>query len=126
MKTYDPDRTLRADEWLATDEALRIQLVGAFHKRARIRVPNPRLHATFHVVVENQLATAEPVVVETLTRLQHGGLSRHDAIHAIGSVLVEHIYELLKGQPGSAGVDLNAAYGERLKKLTADTWHEAG
>jgi hypothetical protein len=84
------------------------------------------LHATFHVIVENQLAMAEPTVVATLTRLQHEGLSRHDAVHAVGSLLAEHIYELLKGHPGSAGGDPNAAYSERLKKLTAAGWQAAG
>jgi hypothetical protein len=84
------------------------------------------LHATFHAIVENQLALADPIVVETLTRLQHEGLGRHDAVHAIGSVLAEHIYELLKAQPASARVDPNAAYGEGLKKLTAAAWQNAG
>ena len=69
---------------------------------------------------------AEPIVVATLTRLQNEGLSRHDAVHAIGSVLAEHIYELLKGEPGSAGGDPNAAYAEGLKKLTAAAWQNAG
>ena len=126
MKTYHPDQIPDAGEWLGTDEGLRIELVRSFHKRAGIRLPSPRLHATFHVIVENQLAMAEPIVVATLTRLQREGLGRHDAVHAIGSVLAEHIYELLKGQPGSAGVDPNAAYGEGLKKLTAATWQDAG
>lgn len=126
MKTYYPDQIPDAGEWLGTDEGLRIELVQSFHKRAGIQPPNPRLHATFHVIVENQVALAETIVVATLRRLQHEGLSRHDAVHAIGSVLAEHIYELLKGQPGSEGFDPNAAYGAGLKKLTAATWQDAG
>jgi hypothetical protein len=126
MKTYDPDQIPDAGEWLGTAEELRIEFVGSFHKRAGIGTPGPRLHATFHVVVENQLAVAEPIVAATLTRLQHEGLSRHDAVHAIGSVLSEHICELLTHQRVSAGVDPNAAYGEALKTLTAASWHDAG
>jgi len=126
VKTYDPDKTPDAGDWLGTDERLRIELVKSYHRRARVRLPNPRLHATFHVIVENQLALADPIVVETLARLQREGLNRHDAVHAIGSVLAEHIYELLKAGPAPARVDPNAAYGEGLKKLTAATWRNAG
>jgi len=126
MTTYRPDHTPDADEWLGTDEALRIELVRSFHQRAHVRMPNPRVHATFHVIVENQLAMAEPTVVSTLKRLQDEGLSRHDAVHAIGSVLAEHIYELLKAGPGPTGVDPNALYGQALKKLSAAAWRNAG
>jgi len=47
------------------------------------------MHGVAHVIVENQIAagdsTVEPV---TLARLMREGLDRHDAIHAIGSVLM--------------------------------------
>jgi hypothetical protein len=48
-----------------------------------------RAHAANHVIVENQLAMGDATVVPaTLARLMQEGLDRHDAIHAIGSVLV--------------------------------------
>jgi hypothetical protein len=53
-----------------------------------VRLPNAQLHAVIHVVVENQLALGEEVVVETLARLQREGLGRHDGVHAIGSFLL--------------------------------------
>ena len=57
---------------------------------------NPILHVTIHQTVENQLAAKDPPVVhETLERLMRSGLSRHEAIHAIGSVLCEEIWEIL-------------------------------
>ena len=57
---------------------------------------NPVLHVTIHQIVENQLAAKDlPVVHETLERLMRSGLSRHVAIHAIGSVLCEEIWEIL-------------------------------
>ena len=66
LKKYDPDVGIRAPEWLATDEAERIELVRAYHRRARVRLPNERLHALIHVIVENQLALGEVVVIEAL------------------------------------------------------------
>jgi hypothetical protein len=126
MNRYDPRKTPDATDWLGTDEGLRIELVQLFHHRMRTRLPNPRLHATFHVIVENQVAMAEPAVIATLARLQDEGLDRHDAVHAIGSVLAEHLYELLKGQGATASGELNAAYAEGLRKLTAAGWQDAG
>jgi hypothetical protein len=78
-------------DWLGTDEGERIELVSAYHRRQKIKLPNSQLHAVIHVVVENQLALGEETVVNTLSRLQGEGLSRHDAIHAIGSVLAENL-----------------------------------
>jgi hypothetical protein len=41
----------------------------------------------FHVIVENQAAQGlETPVRRTLARLQAEGLSRHDAVHAVGSI----------------------------------------
>lgn len=125
MEAYDPRTDPDAAGWLDTEESDRIQAVLVYHKRARIRVPSERLHATIHVIVENQLALGVPVVVDTLARLQGEGLNRHDAVHAIGSVLAEHIYDLLKQGPAE-GVVSNASYFEGLQKLTAAGWRGAG
>lgn len=121
MNTYDPDTSPNAADWLRTDEGERIELVSSYHRRKKIRLPNDQLHAAIHVVVENQLALGEEVVGATLKRLQSEGLSRHEALHAIGSVLAEDLYELLR--EGSNAKD--HAYGqylERLKALSASTW----
>ena len=63
MKRYDPNNPPDPDEWLAIDEALRIDMVSSFHRRAGFRLPSLRSHSTIHVIIENQLAAAEPVVV---------------------------------------------------------------
>ena len=121
MKRYDPNNAPDPDEWLAIDEALRIDMVSSFHRRAGVRLPSLRSHSTIHVIIENQLAAAEPVVIETLERLQRDGLDRHDAIHAIGSVLAVYIYELMKGEMPQ-GLDPNSEYFKGLEKLTAAGW----
>jgi len=121
MDKYDADRGPDPHAWLELDEETKIDLVVVYHRRHHSRTPRVRLHATFHTIVENQLATNEPAVVETLTRLRNEGLSRHDVVHAIGSVLAAHVYHLLKGdQPPDA--DPNEAYAAELSTLTAETW----
>jgi len=122
MDSYDPDTPRESDEWLQTDEGERIELVSSYHRGKKIRLPNAQLHAVIHVIVENQLALGEEVVVETLARLQAEGLSRHDALHAIGSILAGDVYELMQETSDATG-DAYPRYLDRLKKLTAKNWH---
>jgi hypothetical protein len=120
MKSYDPEQAPERDEWLALGEAERIELVAAYHKRTREKLPNLRLHAAFHAVVENQLAERIEAVEETLARLIDEGLDRHEGIHAIGSVLAEHLSNLMR--KGGKGPDPNEEYFRRLRSLTATSW----
>ena len=121
MDSYDPDTPRRSADWLQTDEGERIELVSSYHRRKKVHLPNAQLHAVIHVVVENQLALGEEVVVETLARLQREGLSRHDALHAIGSVLAADLYELMQESSEATG-DTYRRYLDRLQKLTAKHW----
>ena len=121
MNTYDPERPPPPKLWLEADEAERIDWVAAYHRRNEITVPNAQLHALVHVVIENQIALGEEEVVKTMARLRTEGLSRHDALHAIGSVLAEHMYELM--QPDQKAVeDANRRYAAKLEQLTARGW----
>lgn len=121
---YDPARSPDPEGWLGLDEAERIELVLAFHRRARESVPNARLHATIHVVVENQVALGDEIPVgRTLARLQAEGLSRHDAVHAIGTVVAKHLFDLMK--KGASEGDPNAAYWAALDGLSAERWRHA-
>jgi len=121
MDSYDPDASWDAADWLQTDEGERIELVSSFHRRRKIHLPNAQLHAVIHVIVENQLALGDEIVVGTLARLQREGLGRHDAVHAIGSVLAADLYELMQEGADATG-DAYRRYLERLKKLTAKNW----
>ena len=120
MDSYNPDTSPTPPDWLQTDEGERIELVSAYHRRKKIKLPNAQLHAVIHVVVENQLALGEDMVVNALARLQGEGLSRHDALHAIGSVLAEYLYELMQ-EDASTGASYQQ-YLERLPRLTAKNW----
>jgi hypothetical protein len=120
---YDPLKAPEPKEWLAIDEAERIQLAQDYHRRARFCLPNEKLHAVFHVVVENQIALGDEIPVESsLQRLMAEGLDRHEAIHAIASVLAEFMHDLVK-KPGSSAKS-NQAYFAALRRLRAEGWLE--
>jgi len=117
---YDPDRSLDAGWWSALPEEEQIDLVLRHHQKAGVRLPNATLHAVTHVVVENQVLLGEETpVASTLQRLLDEWLSRHDAIHAIGSVLAPVILGILKGEIRS---DPNLVYYQQLRELTAKSW----
>jgi hypothetical protein len=123
MTRYDPEIGPLPHEWLAIGEDERVHLVEQYHRDARIRLPKGarHMHATIHAVVENQLALEDQTIVRaTLTRLLNEGLSRHDAVHAVGSVLIEHIYDIVQGK--SAEPDPHASYYAALEQLTAAKW----
>jgi hypothetical protein len=50
-------------------------------------------------------------------------LDRHDAIHAIGMVLAEHLYDVLK--TAKSDMDPNAPYFTALERLTAEDWQRS-
>ena len=95
-------------------------MADAYHRGIKLPAPHARLHSAIHVVVENQLAIGEMTVVETLARLRGEGLSRHDAIHAIGSVLTERLVAALRGELTSE--TLTPEYLKGLRSLTAESW----
>ena len=123
LSQYDPHEHTNAGAWLELDESERMQLVRRYHRRQRIRLPNETIHAVVHVIVENQVALGDEFPAKAvLLRLMKEGLDRHEAIHAIGSVLSEEFFVVMSGQ--EAGGDLNADYIEKLKSLTADSWRK--
>ncbi len=122
MEAYNPERESEPASWLNLDEQERIVLVETWHRGARITLPNVRLHAALHVIVENQLALKLDPVVRAMHRLRKEGLTRHDAIHAIGSVVAEHLFGILKtNQDGDAAAS-QARYCAAVERLTAADW----
>jgi hypothetical protein len=124
VTTYDPDIPPNPSDWLAADEGLRLALVTDYHHGMDLAESRLRLHAAIHVVVENQIALGEQVVIDAMNRLQHEGLSRHDAVHAIGMVVSEHLFEILRSDTDDV-VNQTKPYFERLKQLTADAWRKS-
>lgn len=121
--SYDPDVAPVAADWLALDELERIQLAETYHRRTRIKLPNVKAHAAFHAIVENQIAEGRESVVRAMTRLTREGLSRHDAIHAIGSVLVEHFSEAVSENNKGDASTLQSRYDAAVERITAKEWY---
>jgi hypothetical protein len=117
---YDPAQAPDAEGWLAARELDLIELVERYHEEARIRTPNPRAHYAIHVMVENQAAMAERTpVAEAIRRLMGQGLSRHDALHAVGSVLLTHM-----NRATATNVPVSReAYFADVRALTAESWY---
>ncbi len=122
VRDYDPARPPDPDAWLALDESERVALVERYHRRARVRLPNRRLHAVVHVVVENQLAGRLPAAERALARLTAEGLDRHDAIHALASVVMRCLWSERQQVPRPS--DLGEEYVRQLEQLTAQAWLE--
>ena len=117
---YDPAVPPDPAEWLALDEAEQIALVEAYHRRAGIDLPQATLHAVIHSVIERQLAEHLAPVASAFERLRQEGLDRHDAVHALGAVLAEHMRRLMNDELDSTNP--NASYFADLDRLTAASW----
>ncbi|GHD61074.1 hypothetical protein GCM10017083_47980 [Thalassobaculum fulvum] len=121
MKRYDPNVAPDPEGWLALDEAKRLAMVADYHRQKRIRVPQRDLHAATHVIVENQAALGEELPVRrTIERLIGEGLDRHEAVHAVGCILMEQLSALM--QDGSSAEFNTPLYCARLETLTVESW----
>ena len=115
---YDPNVVPSASEWLALDEGERMAVIERSHDAT---MPNLPLHVAIHAAVETQIALNLPSVVAAVARLRAEGLDRHDTIHAIGSVLSSHMWDMLRAD--SAEGDPNVPYYAALDQLTVESWH---
>jgi Tfp pilus assembly PilM family ATPase len=120
VNRYDPNNAPDPEVWLALDEQIRIALVEEHHRLAHIKLPNLETHAVFHAIIENQIAQNLDSVVRAMTRLTAEGLSRHDAVHAIASVLAVHIHDLFNTKEDAA--NSQAIYDAAIERLSAKVW----
>src|SRR6516165_6447052 len=97
MQRYNPLVSPDPEEWLALGEQERIDLARDYHRKARIRLPNAKVHATVHAIVETQIALGDETPARrTAQRLMDAGLDRHEAIHAIGWVLIQFMSDQME------------------------------
>ncbi|KAA0998134.1 hypothetical protein FVF58_45950 [Paraburkholderia panacisoli] len=122
MEAYNPERGPEPESWLELDEQERILLIETWHRVARIKLPNLTAHAALHVIVENQMALDLESVVRAMDRLRKQGLTRHDAIHAIGSVVAENLFGILKADQNDDAAASQARYYAAVERLTAVSW----
>lgn len=120
MEKYEPESAPDPETWLALDQGDRLYLVTEYVKQFEndLEEPAKRVHAAIHVIVENQIAMQEEPAPETCERLVREGLGRHEAIHALGAVISEDMFEIMKGNKDAPF----EKYKGRMKKLTAKRW----
>lgn len=133
LREYDPLIEPDPRQWLIMAEQQRLDLVVAYHRRALLDEPRQEVHATIHVIVENQIADDTLPVRQIAERLMSEGLDRHEAVHAIGSVLAGHLNDMIRkarseSEPSetSSDLDQHEAYFAELESLTAEEWLRSG
>ena len=122
---YDPEIAPDPQEWLALSEVERIRLARSYHQAARIKLPNVKLHAAIHAAVENQIATGYGPTCRAMARLQEQGLTRHEATHAVGTVIAQFVHELSTPGP-EPKMDFNQRMNAAIEALSASEWRTDG
>ena len=118
---YDPAVAPDPERWLALGEEERLDLVLDYHRRAGISLPNEEIHAVMHVIIENQIALGDELPVRrAVERLMAEGLDRHQAVHAVGSVLAGHLIDAMR-DPEAKAVS-QEAYNAAVEQLTVESW----
>lgn len=119
---YDALAAPNPVEWNAFEEGERLAAIIEYHENIGDDLPNQNLHAAFHAIVENQIAMGEDAPTKALKHLMTEGLDRHDAVHAVGSVLSEQIFNILgRREPNRYDA---ARYDRKLAKLAAKKWRK--
>ena len=123
--TYNALHEPNPQKWLAAEESQRLRAVLQHHAEEPDELPNETLHASIHVVVENQIAMGdETPVAAAIQRLMGEGLDRHDAIHAVGAVLSKYIWSALGGSDEPVPEDSMEEYSREVRELTVSKWYE--
>lgn len=120
LSEYNPMVAIDPAQWQALEESDRLDLILAFHQDAGVEIPDIETHATLHCVIENQIALGDEMpIAATLQRLLGEGLDRHDAIHAIASVLANHLYGVVHDEEPSR---THEVFLNEITSLSAEQW----
>jgi hypothetical protein len=123
---YDPQHPPVPETWLGLDEWERIARVARFHEPRHADSSEATAHATFHVVVENQIALGDQTpVAAAVDRLTSEGLDRHEALHAVGAVFAQCYFDVVQGTTPRDPDALREAYYAEVRALTAERWRAA-
>lgn len=123
IDSYDPLKAPDPKEWLKLEEEEQINLVYEYHKNIEQDIPNIYIHSVIHTVVENQIAMGDELPVkDAIKRLMDEELDRHQAIHAVASVLIKYLWDL-KANSGD-GTQYSQEYFDELRELTVQKWFD--
>ena len=116
---YDPDIGPDPADWLALDEDERLRQAQDYHRRRDALSAHPDVHAAIHVAIENQIAADDETRArQALDRLIAEGLTRHEAVHALASVLTEMIVAAANDKEHFQ----QEAYNDAIARITAEGW----
>ena len=112
-------------EWLDADESERFDAVIRHHREEPDELPNEHVHASIHVVVENQFALEnETPVAAAIQRLMSEGLDRHDAVHAVGAVFSKYLWSIMRDSNESVADNWSEEYFDEVREMTVEKWYE--
>jgi hypothetical protein len=120
--SYNPASAPDPAAWLAEPEQERVRSVSTFHMVNRLNAGNAKAHAAVHVIVENQVAMGIGPTVRAMARLQSQGLSRHDALHAVGAVVSSYMFASMHAPQEADSASLQSQINAALVRLDADAW----
>lgn len=115
-----------SSDWLALSETERMRLAQNFHVQSRIKVPRIKAHAAILVIIENQIAIGYAPTKPAVERLMAGGLSRHEALHAVGSVVARAAHELRISTDPEVHRTHQERLGADIDSLTVESWKGLG
>lgn len=122
MFFYNPEIAPEPKSWLAMPEMERMRVIKNYHVESRIKLPSVKTHAAIHVVVENQIAIGYGPSKRAIVRLQAEGLSRHEALHAIGTVVAELYFNAAMSPQVGESQDPQTQLKNAIENLSAKQW----
>lgn len=122
--SYDPDQAPDPRNWLKIPEGKRLLLVRDAHRDDGLEPDALLMHANIQMVIENQIAARIGCVVRAMARLQAEGLGRHDALHALATVLSEHLHLVSQAEQDGTAAPTSDQYHAEMERLTTARWRE--
>jgi hypothetical protein len=121
---YNPEIVPEPKSWLAMPEMERMRVIKNYHVESQIKLPNIKGHAALHTLVENQIATGYGPSRRAIARLLEEGLSRHEALHAIGSVITELYFNAAMSPQVGESEDHQTQLKNAIENLSAKQWKD--
>jgi hypothetical protein len=109
--SYDPNSRPNPATWVALDPVYRDLIIREYHKTNPDQLSTEETdgHIAIHAIAETALAdNAHPQPRALLAQYLVAGYSRHDAIHAIGQMLLNQVIQNLQRNQGQSEEDISS------------------
>ena len=122
--SYNAENAPSPTDWLKLPEQERIRFVSTFHMVHRLKSGNAKAHAAIHVIIENQIAMGFGPTVRAMARLQTQGLSRHDSLHAVGSVVSGYMFAAMRKPEETDSQTIQSEINAAIERIDAESWRK--